>query len=58
MQKKLALTGLFIGIVASIALSRLPPVADKYCDMVQIHTDTQGQYGWKPYKHNEHCNKR
>jgi len=39
-----------MGIVGTMDKQDAEAERERYCEMVQMHHDTGGEYGWPPYK--------
>ena len=60
MTQKILLTVslMFLFVVCVELLSSMPPEPnpeDLYCEMRQLHIDTDGAYGWPAYNKHIHC---
>lgn len=48
----IACTGIVVlGVISDDRTDDLAQQQELYCEMVAIHKDTGGQYGWPDYKH-------
>ena len=52
----IALVLVITGVVYFSMENRNPAPTDRYCDMIEVHQQTGGEYGWPDYKDiAKHC---